>query len=165
MPGDQFIACLVKHFGKANPTTMRSVTNRFDKQTRRRALGIVLALAAGCRHTGECIVVPGCPPAEAAFITVTSSSTNALVSGVKIIVNSDTAHVVQCDGQCFISGAGGKYVFDISAPGFASIKKTITVTDNTKQLDVYGPKGFEGKSCDCLFVNRQDLAITLDPAP
>jgi len=144
---------------------MRSIANQSDKQTRRRALGILLALAAGCHHIGECIVVPGCPPAEAAFITVTSSATRVLVSGVTIVVNSDSAHAVQCDGQCFISGGGGKYVFDIGAPGFTSVQKTITVTANTKQLDVYNSKGFEGKSCDCVFVNRQDLAIALDPVP
>ncbi len=143
---------------------MRLIANLLEEQTRKRALGIALVLLVACRHGGECIAVPGCPPAEAALITITSSATNTAVNGVTITVNGDVAHALQCDGNCLVPGYAGKYVFDISAPGFATVQRTIVVTGATKQFDVYGPEGFEGKSCDCAVVDRQRLDVVLTPA-
>ncbi|MGH7616620.1 MAG: carboxypeptidase-like regulatory domain-containing protein [Gemmatimonadaceae bacterium] len=122
-----------------------------------------LALGAACRHQGECIVTPGCPPETAAQISLTSAATNSPVTGATVTINGDAAHAMSCDGTCFISADAGKYVIDISAPGFAPAERTIVVTSSERQSDVYGPAGYEGKGCACEIVDQQSLTVALTP--
>ena len=127
---------------------------------------MALGLVAACGSDGgTCITVPGCLPGRAATITVSSSATNAPLRGVSITINGDAANALQCDSSCLVWGGAGKYVLDISAAGFKTVQQTIVVTSAEKKLDVYGPDGYEGKSCACDVVNTQQLAVRLDPAP
>jgi len=127
---------------------------------RARALGVSCALVAGCRG-GACVVTPGCPPQVAAQITVTAAGTNAALHDFTVTINGNTATALRCDGVCLIPGGAGKYVFDVSAPGYSSAQRTITVSSHTRNASVYGPNGFEGKECDCEIVDLQLLSISL----
>jgi hypothetical protein len=123
-----------------------------------------VALVAGCRD-GACVVTPGCPAQIAAQIIVTAAGTTAGVHAVTVMVNGDTTAPLHCDSVCFVSGSsGGKYVFDVSAPGYASVQRTISVTSHPRNASVYGPEGYEGKECDCELVDEQVVSIALKPA-
>ena len=55
-------------------------------------------------------------------------------------------------------------VNNIEARGFQSTQRTVTVTSSSRISDVFGPNGFEGKSCSCEIVNQQSVDVALVPA-
>ena len=125
---------------------------------------IVVALVAVACHSGaDCITVPGCLVPLAVHVSITASTTHARVIGAMVRVNGGDP--LPCDGECIVPGDAGKYVIDIEAPGFASTQRTVIVTSSTKSVDVYGPGGFEGKSCGCPVVNQQSIDVALVPTP
>ena len=51
-----------------------------------------------------------------------------------------------------------------NATGFQSTDRTVTVTEGSPTyVNVYGPSGFEGRSCGCATVNQQSITIELTP--
>ena len=134
-----------------------------ERRWTRWARSIAFVLGAACRD-GPCIAVPGCPPPTASTVSVTSLATKLPVNGVTITINGDASHPVMCDSICLLAEPAGKYALDISAPGYMTVQRTIAVTSTTQRLNVYGPSGFEGKSCDCDVVTGQHLDVTLSPA-
>lgn len=122
----------------------------------------LLAFAVACHH--DCIAVPGCPPPNAINIAVRSAATHASLSGVTVVVNGDTLHAIPCDGNCHVWGGAGVYSLLFTATGFESIERTVTVTEGSPvYADVYGPGGFEGRSCGCATLNEQSITIELVP--
>ena len=129
----------------------------------RRSSVVVALVAVACHHGADCIVVPGCPVPFAVHVSITATTTHARVNGATVRANGGDP--IACDGECIVPGDAGKYVIDIEAPGFASIARTVIVTSSTKSVDVYGPDGFEGKSCGCPVVNQQSIDVALVPTP
>ena len=122
----------------------------------------LLAFAIACHH--DCITVPGCPPPTAISIAVTSAATHAPVTGVTVVVDGDTLHPIPCDRFCRVWGYAGVYTLLFTATGFQSTDRTVTVTEGSPTyVNVYGPSGFEGRSCGCETVNQQSITIELTP--
>jgi hypothetical protein len=127
----------------------------------KRFLGL-LAFVVACHH--DCITVPGCLSLPAIKLTVTSAATHAPLSGVTVVVNGDTLNPIQCNGQCAVLGNAGVYTLVLKATGFQSIERTVTVTAGPPTYSsVYGPSGFEGRSCGCATVSEQSISIALSP--
>jgi hypothetical protein len=122
-----------------------------------------LAVAAACHH--DCITTPGCLPLTAISIAVTSAATHAPLNGVTVVVNDDTLHAILCNGNCVVRGDAGVYTLLFKATGFQITERTVSVTEGSPvYANVYGPKGFEGRSCGCATVNQQSVTIELAPA-
>ena len=123
----------------------------------------LLALAAACHR--DCITIPGCLPLTAISITVTSAATHAPLNGVTVVVNGDTLRAIPCNGNCLVPGDAGVYSLLFKATGFQSTERTVTVSEGSPSYaNVYGPTGFEGRSCGCATVNEQSIAVELAPA-
>ena len=109
------------------------------------------AAAAACGS--DCLGGP-CPLPIVIQLSVTASGGTA-VSGLVVQVTDDGA-IVPClssgPTSCFVSGYGGSYRLDVSAPGFQSIQKTVQVA---------GP---DPKDCGCYIPTTANVAVTLVPA-
>lgn len=123
---------------------------------------LIVAVSCGGGGDSACIPIPGCLPTVAVSLSVTSAATHAPLNGVTVQVNG--AEAPPCSGTCGIAGGAGKYVIAVSAPGFQSTERTVTVTEGTPRVvDVTGPGGYEGKSCGCSTVNQAKLDVVLVP--
>ena len=110
-------------------------------------------LAMSCATDGPC-VSPPCPLSVAATITVTSSVSSAMLSGVTIHVQGSATEDEPCtDGVCYVLGGAGTYQVEFLAPGFTTAYLMFTVT------------GSPGQKCGCGTTNTQQLAVALVPSP
>ena len=123
---------------------------------------VVLVISPACNH--DCIEIPGCVPPVAVTITVTSSATHAPVNGITLRVSGAGTTVTTCNGSCAVMGGPGRYVISIEAPGFQNTERTVNVnTSGPRTYNVYGPTGYEGRSCGCATVNRETIDVALVP--
>ena len=113
----------------------------------------IAALVLACSDGGPC-VPPPCPEFEAITLTVSSSGNPARPAGVVVVVGG-SQQTVPCDvdgGPCHVRGGPGDYRLTISATGFTSQQRQVTVTG-------------DGPGCGtCGHVDRQQIAVILQPA-
>lgn len=120
----------------------------------RRAL-FASALLVACKGDAACIVYP-CPVPLAATVTVTAANAAGPVAGAQLTVNGQ----VQGTGcqtapatTCFVFGGTGRYDLEITAPGYATSRLTLTVT------------GTDAGCNTCGKIDQQSITLTLQPAP
>ena len=108
-----------------------------------------LASLGGC--SGECILPP-CPPI-AIVLTVTSSASGDPIDDASLQVAGVADSSQSCPGTCSVIGGPGTYQLTVSAPGFDTVERTVTVSPA------------EPVRCECSgFVNTEHLAVALTPA-
>jgi hypothetical protein len=90
----------------------------------RRLILASFALIA-CRDT-VCVVNALCIQRVAIELTIADSLSGAPIRA-NVSVSGAQTSVVQCDGACQIFGMSGTYVLDVSAPGFAAVRRTVQV--------------------------------------
>jgi hypothetical protein len=72
-----------------------------------------------------------CTESVAIDLTVDDSLNGASIHA-NVAVSGAQTSVVQCDGACQIFGTSGTYVLDVSAPGFAAVRRTVQVHGTTR---------------------------------
>ena len=103
---------------------------------------------------GEC-QIPPCPPPFAMHIWVTASG--GPVQGTTVLVSGTVGGMAQClvgasATECIFPGPGGTYQLEISAPGFQTVLKSVTVRETSQE-------------CACSHVETQTVSVTLAPTP
>ena len=79
--------------------------------------------------------------------------TGAALDSVNLHVTSPFLADDACHPNvCFVTGGAGKYEIDISAPGFQTVHRSVTVTSTPPQ------------HCGCEIDNTQHLSVALTPA-
>src|SRR5262249_19928628 len=120
-------------------------------------LGLVLSgllgAACGMDRTGDCIPPP-CALPLAVTVDVTASSGRA-VADVLVRVSGATNGTIPCpaDGSastCRIPGTSGTYELEISAPGYETVRRSLTVSGTTPD-------------CGCPTIVPQHLDVVLTP--
>jgi hypothetical protein len=108
------------------------------------AVGALGAALASCGH--ECLQLP-CPQPLAITINVTGPA-GGPVEDVTVQVTGAALATFHCNSICRIPGTAGTYTLDVSAPGFAPVRRTLVVQGTTP-------------SCGCPTVVGQSVAIEL----
>ncbi len=111
-------------------------------------------LVASCGG-GEC-QLPACIVQFAIRIQVTAAS-GGPVPGVTVLVSGTVGGMAQCSvvgsaTDCIVPGPGGAYELEISAPGFQTVHRSVTVRDTSQ-------------GCQCSHVETEQLYVTLAPSP
>lgn len=119
-----------------------------------RRLGIFLgacALTACGEVVVEC-VRPPCLEPIAVRVTVTSSTTGQPIMGafVRREPQSGGEPCVRSPGTCVIPGIAGTYSFEIGAPGYQSVQRTVVVSGSNPE-------------CGCAIVETKQLDVSLTP--
>lgn len=118
-----------------------------------RPAGAALILcASACRHdAAECLALP-CPEPIAVMLTLTSSTTGGAVIGGVVQVDGPIRGTIQCGStagaRCLIGGVSGTYSLTISAPGYATVQRTVQVPGTTP-------------ACGCATAETQTVDVTL----
>jgi hypothetical protein len=110
----------------------------------------VLSTSGGCVKCDPLCVLP-----TAITITVTSSAAAGPVNGVVVQANGSVGPT-QCAGSpttCLVLGSAGTYSLDISAPGFQTAKRTVTVT------------GSPAAACGCGGADTEHIDVALVATP
>jgi hypothetical protein len=91
----------------------------------------------------------------AVTITVTSSATHAPVTDAFVAVTKPYAGTIPCSQApgttCIVPGTIGTYEFDVGAPGFQTVHRSVVVTGTTPR-------------CSCVQIQAQHLDVALVPA-
>jgi hypothetical protein len=95
-----------------------------------------------------CVALP-CAMPVALTIALTSASSGGPVSNAVVQFTGPFIGTAPCVGSCIVPGYAGTYNLDISAPGFQTVQRTVTVTGS-----VPGP-------CDCGKANTVHLDVAL----
>jgi hypothetical protein len=104
---------------------------------------------------GEC-QIPTCAVPFALRILVTAAS-GGPVQGVTVVAAGSVGGSAQCSvgtsaTDCILPGPGGTYQLQISAPGFQTVLRTVTVRETTQE-------------CACSHVETEQVYVTLIPTP
>lgn len=124
--------------------------NRLSSVGQPLRMAIVVAVVSACSSCVNCD--PLCALPTAIAITVTSSAAGGPVNGVVVQASGGLVGQGQCAGSpttCFVLGGAGTYSLDISAPGFQTAKRTVTVT------------GSAPASCGCSGANTEHIDVAL----
>ena len=112
---------------------------------------VVGALSVGLTSCGhECLPLP-CPLPLAITISVTGGTAGGPVEGVTVQVTGAISATMPCNTICHIPGTAGTYTLDVTAPGFAPVRRTLVVQGTTP-------------SCGCPTVVSQNVTIALASA-
>ena len=112
------------------------------------AVAVLLLPALSCIEDELCILPP-CAPPIALEVTVTSAATGAAISGVSFRQTGISAQELPCpESKCIVFGNAATYDFDISAPGYQTVRRSVVVTG-------------ENRECGCPIVNTQRLTVAL----
>lgn len=89
-------------------------------------------------------------------IQVTAASGGPVV-GVTVLVSGAARGTASCSVEgsatdCIIPGTGGTYLLEISAPGFQTVPRSVTVRDTSQ-------------GCQCSHIETEQLYVTLAPSP
>jgi hypothetical protein len=99
---------------------------------------------------GESCVVPPCAPPLAVTLTLKSAGGNPIAGAYLKTADGSSR---PCNAGCAIAGYRGSYTFEVGAPGYQTVTKTVDVT------------GKDAEDCGCPRVDTQQLTITLLPTP
>jgi len=102
-----------------------------------------------CSH--DCLALP-CALPIAIIINITGATSGTSVDGVTVQVSGAALTSVPCHTTCRVPGTAGTYNLDVTAPGFAPVRRTLVVQGTTP-------------SCGCPTVVTESVAIALAPAP
>jgi hypothetical protein len=124
-----------------------------------RTLAFAVVLAACGSDAADVCVVPPCAPSTAITLTVTSASTGATLSSVFVNVLSGPGYqgvapagcVQDATTTCGIHGDSGTYQLEIGAPGFQTVRRTLSVGERA------APK------CGCGGADTQHIDVALVP--
>src|SRR5512139_921856 len=99
---------------------------------------------------GEC-QIPTCAVPFAMRILVTAAS-GGPVQGVTVPVSGTVGGTAQCSvgtnaTDCIVPGPGGTYQLEISAPGFQTVLRSVTVHETIQE-------------CACSHVETQTVSVT-----
>jgi hypothetical protein len=109
-------------------------------------LAIAIGLA-GCAD-GPC-VAPPCALPVAVSLTIRASAGGSAPMPTVAVTNG-TVTTMPCASACSIRGEPGTYILDVSAPGFASVHRSIEVRGTTP-------------NCGCVEVQTANVTIDLVP--
>jgi hypothetical protein len=102
----------------------------------------------GCSDE-PCLNLP-CNEPLALEVSITSASGGPVVATVA--VTSPVVTTFSCSATCPVSGPSGKYEFDVTAPGFAPVHKSVQVQGTQRK-------------CGCEIVETQTVQVALVPTP
>lgn len=100
---------------------------------------------------GSACTLPPCPEAYALQIAVSDAATGAPLTTASVRVTGTSVGNISCAGSCNVSGTFGAYELDVSAPGYATVHRSVQVTGTMHD-------------CGCPIVETQHLTITLAAA-
>jgi hypothetical protein len=98
-----------------------------------------------CSH--DCLALP-CALPVAIVINVTGATSGASVDGASVEISGAATVTVPCQGTCRVPGTAGTYNLDVTAPGFAPVRRTLTVHGTNPP-------------CGCPTVVTENVAIAL----
>jgi hypothetical protein len=117
-------------------------------------MGIVVAALSACGGSDVNCVTPPCALPMALTITLTSATATGPVNGAVVQVSGALAG--SCGGSptvCFVPGYAGTYNLSISAPGFQTATRSVTVTE------------IPAPSCGCRGANTEHIDVALVAGP
>ena len=91
-----------------------------------------------------------CPAPIAVDLTLNSAS-GAPIDSATVTVTGSVQGSMVCPTRCLITGDGGTYVINVTAPGFNPVERTVKVTGEI-------PK------CGCGSPDTQNVTIALTPS-
>lgn len=102
----------------------------------------------------DCTVAVSCVPDYVAVLTLSASPDSGLVDNAVVHVSGASTATEPCfvkanKTMCIVFGGAGTYTMEVSAPGFQSIQRTVTVKKTPT-----GP-------CTCDTVGTQFLNISM----
>jgi hypothetical protein len=106
------------------------------------ALGMAFT---ACSH--DCLALP-CALPIAIIVNVTGGTSGASVDGVTVQVSGAAVSSMPCNTTCRVPGTAGTYNLDVTAPGFAPVRRTLVVQGTNP-------------SCGCPTVFTESVAIAL----
>jgi hypothetical protein len=112
-------------------------------------LGALGMASASCGH--DCLALP-CALPIALTISVTGGTSRAAVDGVTVQVTGAVVTSMPCKTICNVPGTAGTYNLEVTAPGFAPVRRTVVVQGTNP-------------SCGCPTTVTEIVAIALVPAP
>ena len=122
-----------------------------------RSLGLAMTAVAlsACGADVACLQLP-CPFPLALTITLTNAATGGTVQGAVVQIAGPMTGTAPGGGSpttCMVSGYAGTYSLDISAPGFQTAKRTVTV------------EGSAPAACGCGTTTTAHVDVALVAAP
>lgn len=109
---------------------------------------LALLVCVGCGD--EPCVTPPCNQPLALEVSVTSASGGPVVATVA--VTSPVVTTFSCSATCPVSGPSGKYEFDVTATGFASVHESVQVSGTQQK-------------CGCEIVATKNVQVALVATP
>ena len=103
------------------------------------------AASFACSH--ECLALP-CALPVAVVVSVTSGTPGAAVAGAVVRVTGAATTTLPCEGLCRVPGTSGTYDLEVTAPGFATVRRSVTVQGTNPP-------------CGCPSVVTENVAVTL----
>ncbi|MDB4888971.1 MAG: hypothetical protein JWL61_826 [Gemmatimonadetes bacterium] len=116
-------------------------------------LRVVGALALGSCYGVDCVTLP-CPLPLALTVTVTNAASGSAVPTAVLSLGGQATSTIPCSGSpsvCTVQGYRGTYTVTISAAGFQSATRAITVG------------GTDSEECHCATVETGHLNVALVP--
>jgi hypothetical protein len=116
-------------------------------------VGSLLALSA-CIKT-DCVTVP-CLLPQAVTVTVSNAASGGAVPNAVVQITGALSGTAPCNGTpttCHINGYAGTYSLAVSAPGFQSATRDVTVV-GVERTD----------ECHCPAVETAQVSVTLTPS-
>jgi len=112
---------------------------------------LLLALIA-CGGEGAACLARPCPEPLAISVSISSAASGVGVAGAAVEVSGAVTTNIPCSSSCAVFGSAGTYDITISAPGFASVHRTIQVSGTTPR-------------CGCAMTTPEHIAIALTASP
>jgi hypothetical protein len=105
----------------------------------------------------DCSGIASCVAQPAMRVTVTNALAGGPVPNVAVVATGAPVYSTQCSSDasatiCTVLGDPGVFTLTVSAPGFQSAQRTVTVRGTTGQ-------------CECVVVMVEQLAVALVPTP
>jgi len=114
-------------------------------------ISVLEVLLVSCGN--DCAGIASCIPEWAVIVALSGAPDGGPVNDAVVRVSGAVSGTIPCNTQgnettCWVSGSGGTYTLEVSAPGFQSAQRTVRVQDAMGE-------------CGCLIVATQRLAVSL----
>jgi len=114
-------------------------------------LAVLVATGAAFTSCGhDCLALPCALPV--AIVVNVKGAAGASIDGVNVAVSGATATTLSCTVTCRVPGTAGTYSLDVTAPGYAPMRRTLTVPGTNP-------------ACGCPTVVTETVAIALVAVP